>query len=120
MEDTSLKKQIINILDQYFEGVFNNEISSIPLAEDVTFNSPLSGHISGKEKVLEFLADVAASFSNAQYHVDKDIIDGNDAFSLVQVRLSQGEILNMAHVFGIDKGSIRSINVIFDPRVILS
>ncbi|MEJ2004669.1 MAG: hypothetical protein P8X57_06840 [Cyclobacteriaceae bacterium] len=67
---------------------------------------------------MEFLADVAASFSNAQYHTVRDIIDGEHVFSLVQIRLSGGQILDMGHVFEIRDGKIHAIQVLFDPSLI--
>ena len=120
MSDTRNRKQVVNILDQYFEGIFNNEVETIPLSDNITFQNPLvEGVISGKEEVLEFLSDVAASFVNAQYHVERDIIDGDYVFSLVKVRLSQGQIVEMGHIFQMDAEGIKSVQVIFDPRIML-
>jgi len=114
------RKKQVNILDQYFEGIFNNEINSIPLADSVTFQGPLvTGILSGKDDVTDFLTDVAASFSNAQYHTVRDIIDGEHVFSLVQIRLSGGQILDMGHVFEIRDGQINAVQILFDPRIML-
>jgi predicted SnoaL-like aldol condensation-catalyzing enzyme len=120
MGDTRNRKQVVNILDQYFEGIFNNEVETIPLSDNISFQNPLvEGVISGKEDVLEFLSDVAASFVNAQYHVERDIIDGDYVFSLVKVRLSQGQVVEMGHIFEMDAEGIKSVQVIFDPRIML-
>ncbi len=119
MSEQDLRKTMVNILDQYFEGIFNNETETIPLSDSVTFKSPLVSEVlSGKHDVLAFLTDVAASFSNAQYHTVRDIIDGEHVFSLVQVRLSGGQIVDMGHVFEISDEAIQSIQVLFDPSLI--
>jgi hypothetical protein len=119
MSEQELRKAQVNILDQYFEGIFNNEVDTIPLADTISFQGPLvSKVLTGKEEVLSFLTDVAASFSNAQYHTVRDIIDGEHIFSLVKIRLSEGQILDMGHVFEIRDGVIHSIQVLFDPSLL--
>ncbi len=120
MSDSGKRKKILNTLDYYFEGIFNNEVENIPLSKNVTLKGPLvPGTLEGRDVVYDFLGDVAASFSNAQYHAVKDIIDGKNVFSHIQVRLSGGQILDMGHLFVIKGGKIHSIQTLFDPRVML-
>ncbi|MCA6078529.1 nuclear transport factor 2 family protein [Fulvivirga sedimenti] len=120
MGESEKRKKILNTLDYYFEGIFNNEVENIPLSKNVTLAGPfVPGVLEGRDAVHEFLIDVAASFSNAQYHAEKDIIDGKDVFSLIKVRLSGGQVLDMGHLFVIKNGKIHSIQTLFDPRVML-
>ena len=120
MSQMTKRKEVLNILDIYFEGIFNNDISEIPLDKNVTLQGPLIPEpLIGREDVIEFLSDVAASFSNAQYHVVRDVIDGDHVFTLVKIRLSQGQILDMGYLFELQGGKIKSIQTLYDPRIML-
>ncbi len=110
----------INILESYFEGLINNEVDSIPLHPDATFNGPIiSEPLVGRDKVYEFLVDVSAAFANVQYHIVRDIIDGNHVCSVVKLRLSEGQVLDMCNIFEIADGQIKSIQSYYDPRPML-
>lgn len=114
------RSKIINILESYFEGLFENDVQSIPLDADVKFSGPMvSSELNGRESVYEFLSDVAGAFVNAQYHIERDIIDGNHVCSVLKMRLSGGQIVDMCTVFEISKGKIKSIQSFYDPRVML-
>lgn len=110
----------INILETYFEGLINNEVDSIPLHNEVTYSGPmLTAPLAGKERVYEFLVDVGAAFENVQYHIVRDIIDGEHVCSVVKLRLSEGQILDMCNIFEISQGEIKSIQAYYDPRPML-
>ena len=110
----------INILETYFEGLINNEVESIPFHDEVTYLGPmLTTSLEGKERVYEFLVDVAAAFENVQYHIVRDIIDGDHVCSVVKLRLSEGQILDMCNIFEISNGKIKSVQAYYDPRPML-
>ena len=114
------RKEIINILESYFEGLFENDVESIPLDDDVKLSGPMvSSPLEGREKVHEFLSDVAGAFVNVQYHIDRDIVDGNHVCSVLKMRLSGGQIIEMCTIFEIAKGKIKSIQSFYDPRAML-
>ncbi len=114
------RSKIINILESYFEGLFENDVESIPLHKDVTYSGPMvSSELTGRDSVYEFLSDVAGAFVNVQYHIERDIIDGNHVCSVLKMRLSGGQILDMCTVFEIKKGKIKSIQSFYDSKAML-
>jgi hypothetical protein len=111
------RKEVINILESYFEGLFENDVESIPLDDDVKYSGPMvTSSLEGREKVYEFLSDVAGAFVNVQYHTERDIVDGNHVCSVLKLRLSGGQILEMCTVFEIVNSKIKSIQSFYDPR----
>ncbi len=118
---TQLKRErALQIIEAYFDGVYQGDIDNIPLHPDVTFQGTMvPNEIRGEREVRNFLSDVSAAFEDTDVKFIRDIIDGNFVCSEVQLITSNGKKIDLCDVFEIEDEMIKSVRPYFDPRPML-
>ncbi len=114
------REKAIQIIEAYFNGVYDGEVDNVPLHPEVTFQGTMvENEIKGEGQVRAFLADLAAAFDETDVVFVRDIIDGNFVCSEVQLKMSNGKVVHLCDIFEIQDELIKSVRPYFDPRPML-
>jgi len=111
-----MSEEVIRTVDAYLRALARKDISAAPLHRDVTFESPLSPLIQGRDAVRQVFAGFFPAMKgiNAKRH----IANGEWGATLVEMETPFGT-LPMVDWFHVVDGQIKSIRVYFDPRPIV-
>lgn len=117
---TELAKVTASILNTYFEGLKTNDASDIPFAEDVILENPRTRPdgepLRGRDGVVEFFERAAESMPHVE--VERHVVEGEIACSLVEWESSEGVNVPTVVYFEIIDGTISKVGIYFDRAVV--
>ncbi|HJT87197.1 MAG TPA: nuclear transport factor 2 family protein [Bryobacteraceae bacterium] len=111
-----MSEEAIRTVDAYLNALAAKDISAAPLHPDVTFESPLSPPIRGRDAVRQVFAGFFPSMKAIK--VSRHIANSEWCATLLEMETPFGT-LPMVDCFHVIDGQIRSIRVYFDPRPIV-
>jgi hypothetical protein len=98
----------------FLDALIARDISRAPLAEDVSYQSPLTGDpVQGRDRVSRFLGIYLPVITDVR--LKRHIADGDHVASIVQADTTFGPIA-LVYVFSIEAGQIAEIQGFYDPR----
>jgi hypothetical protein len=93
------------------------DLSQAPLAEDVFYESPLSGEpVQGRDRVIRFLGVYLPVINDLR--IKRNIAEGDYVVSILEVETSFG-LLSLVYVLCLEAGQIAEIQAFYDPRAFL-
>jgi catechol 2,3-dioxygenase-like lactoylglutathione lyase family enzyme len=107
----------IAAVESYFAGLKKKDLSGIPFADDVTFESPLSPRVQGARLVTDFLRGVFPIVNNIRIH--SHIVEGDRVGCRFDLETKFGTIPAFDY-FRIVGGRITEVRPFYDPRPITS
>jgi catechol 2,3-dioxygenase-like lactoylglutathione lyase family enzyme len=107
----------IAAVESYFAGLKNKDLSNIPFADDVTFESPLSPRVQGARLVTDFLRGVLPIVTNIRVH--SHIVEGERVGCRFDLETKFGTIPAFDY-FRIVDARIAEIRPFYDPRPLTS
>jgi len=69
------REEKVGVVEAYLSGLTNRDLSKAPFAADVTFESPLSAKLTGREAVVGFLTGLLPAIRGLQ--VKQHIVEGD-------------------------------------------
>jgi len=98
----------------FMKAMEDKDLSGAPLAENVTYQSPLSGEpIRGRDRVCRFLAVYLPVIS--QVRVVRQIEEDDYVATVWRAETSFGP-LSLVYVFRVENRQIAEIQAFYDPR----
>ena len=115
MSERSVVEQAI---DQYLQATNNNEVSGIPLTEDVVIKGPMiPDAIEGEAAVRQYLAEVAPFVARVSRKTT--VIDADTAAIVLEFEGLNGVVIEGAEFFGLRDGKISWAHTFFDTRPLI-
>jgi glyoxylase I family protein len=107
----------VTVVDAYLGGLARRDLSDVPFAPDVTFESPLSPPITGAARVRELLEGLFPAINGV--HVRRHIAQGDRVATRFDLDTTFGvvPVLDNFHVVG---GQLKEIRPFYDPRPLLA
>lgn len=110
-----MRDEVVKAVESYLQGLKNKDLSKVPFASDVTFESPLSPKLIGAEAVIEFLTGLFPAIKDIR--VKQHIVEGEYVATLFDFDTSFG-IIPVFDCFRVTGGQIKQIRPYYDPRPI--
>ncbi len=102
------------VTSAFMKAMADKDLSQAPLAENVSYQSPLSGEpIRGRDRVCRFLAVYLPVIS--QVRVVRQIEEDDYVATVWQAETSFGS-LSLVYIFRVENGQIAEIQAFYDPR----
>src|SRR5262245_22483279 len=103
--DATKRAALVGIVESYLAGLKAGDLSSVPLAPDVTYESPLSPQLSGREAIsfLEGLRPVIRDL-----RLKRTVVEGENVACIFDFETTYGNI-PVGDFFRIVDGRIQSI-----------
>jgi hypothetical protein len=109
------RSQIASIVDQFYEAINSDDISRLPLAENVEYSGALTPDpVQGEAEVRQHLQETAPFILNIRG--TRMIIEDGAVASLTELDVVNGIHVEGTYVFDIENGKIRRLRGIFDTR----
>lgn len=109
------RDEVVHAVEACLQGLKYKDLSKVPFAPDVTFESPLSPKLVGAEAVFEFLTGLFPAIKDGR--VKHHIVEGEYAATLFDFDTTFG-IIPVFDCFRVTEGRIRQIRPYYDPRPI--
>jgi len=104
----------LEAVETYVRALGARDLSAIPLAADVIFESPLTqGALKGREAVLRFLEDVLPAVRGT--NITRSFVNGEEVVCRFDLDTAAG-VIPVLDYFRVCEGRIREIRPYFDPR----
>ena len=107
------REQNVAAVEAYLGCFESKDLSKAPLAEDVTFQGPLVGALTGLRSVKGFLASILPMVKGVR--VKQHIVEGNYVATVFDMETTHG----VDHVFDrieVVDGEIKDIQTFYYPR----
>ena len=105
----------IEVVERYLGALQTGTLSDVPLAPDVTFESPLATRVTGREEVLDALRGLLPAVLGVD--VRDHVTDGEYVASRFTLKTPFGPI-DVFDRFRVVNGLLAEIRPYYDPRVI--
>jgi hypothetical protein len=103
----------VEIAKAYLEGLSAKDLSQVPFAPDVTFESPITPRLTGIQSVLEFLEGVFSVIKAVR--VQQCVADGEYVVAHFELDTTYG-LIPVTDRIGIVDGQIAELRPYYDPR----
>ena len=109
--------EAVRAVDAYLDGLARKDLSTVPFAADVTFESPLSAATTGASQVRALLEAMFPAIKSVR--VLQHLSDGEYVASRFDLDTTFGliPVLDRFHVVG---GELKTIRPFYDPRPLLA
>ncbi len=103
----------IEIAEAYFRGLNAKDLSSVPFAPDVVFDSPITPKLAGVDAVLEFLEGVFSAIKEVR--VQQCVAEGECVLARFDLDTVYG-LIPASDCIRIVDGQIKELRPYYDPR----
>lgn len=110
-----MRDEVVKTVEAYLQGLKNKDLSKVPFARDITFESPLSAKLIGAESIIEFLAGLFPAIKDIR--VKQHIVEGEYVATLFDFETTFG-VIPVFDCFRVTGGEIKQIRPYYDPRPI--
>lgn len=107
--------QTVAVVEAYFAGLNQNDISAVPFAPDaVLLNPMLPDPVVGADNIKQLINGAIGTLDAAD--VKRQVIDGNKACVLFDYIDQSGLTVNIVDCFVVEDGEIVDLQLYYDPR----
>lgn len=110
-----MREELVQAVEAYLQGLKDKNLSKVPFASDVTFESPLSPKLTGPEAVTEFLTGLFPAIKDVR--VKQHIVEGEYVATVFDFDTTFG-VIPVFDCFRVTNGQIKQIRPYYDPRPI--
>jgi hypothetical protein len=82
------REEKVAIIEAYLTGLAGKDISKIPFAENITFEGPRVGKLSGRNAVLGFLTSILPVVKSVQ--VKRHVVEGDFVATIFEMETAFG------------------------------
>ncbi len=108
------RDEMVSVAESYITGLGSGDFSDVPFAEDVSYESPLTPRLQGRE-AIDFLSGLFPLMRGSE--ILQHIVEGEYIASLFILHTPNGK----THVFDkfrVVEGKLKEINPYYDPTVL--
>ncbi|TDI92486.1 MAG: hypothetical protein E2O54_10985 [Gammaproteobacteria bacterium] len=108
------RDEMVSVAESYITGLGSGDFSDVPFAEDVSYESPLTPRLQGRE-AIDFLSGLFPLMRGSE--ILQHIVEGEYIASLFILHTPNGK----THVFDkfrVVQGKLKEINPYYDPTVL--
>ncbi len=106
------RNEKVAVVESFLNCMASGELDRLPIAPELTVESPLTPKLSG-EAAMEYVKAVAAGTKGIQ--VVQHIVEGDHVATLSENETVNGP-LSVFSKFQIESGRIKDVRVFYDPR----
>lgn len=106
----------INIVERHISALTAGDLSALPIAENISFDNPVSGAQNGADSFRAFLSGFLTAIGDAR--VQRFVSEGEFVVAHWEVDSVFG-IIPILEIFRIQNGAIVESKAFFDPRPVL-
>lgn len=110
-----MRTELIKPVELYLRGLGAKNLSGIPFADDVSFESPLSPKITGVKAVTEFLTGLFPAIKGVD--VNRFVVEAPHVVAVFDFHTTFGTIA-VCDIFRVEAGRLKEIRPYYDPRPI--
>jgi hypothetical protein len=107
------REQNVAVVEAYLECFETKDLSRVPLAENVTFEGPLVGTLTGRQAVKGFLTSILPMVKGI--HVKQHIVEGNYVATVFDMETVKGVDCVCDRIHVVD-GEIKAIHTFYYPK----
>lgn len=111
-----MREENIEVVESYLSAIKQKDLSLARLADDLSFEDPLTGKASGADNLRAFLTGFLPAVNEVRIH--QHICEGKTVVTHWEVDGIFG-IIPILEKFRIEDGNIKEMIAFFDPRPIL-
>ena len=108
------REEMVSVVESYINGLGSGDFSKVPFAEDVSYESPLSPRIQGRE-TTDFLSGLFPIMRGAE--IIQHVVEG-EYVATVFVLLTPNGSTHIFDKFRVVDGKLKEINPYYDPSVL--
>src|SRR5205814_1104043 len=112
---TPMRNEDIKPVQLYLDGLGAKNLSAVPFAEDVSFESPLSPKIIGAKPLIELLTGMFPAIKGVT--VKRFVVEAPHVVAVFDFHTTFGTI-PVCDVFRVEAGRLKEIRPFYDPRPI--
>ncbi|MGH9658563.1 MAG: nuclear transport factor 2 family protein, partial [Bryobacteraceae bacterium] len=109
------REEKVAAVEEYLRGLANRDLSKVPFAADVTFESPLTSMVTGRDAVVGFLTGLFPAIRGIQ--VKQHIVEGDYVATVFDFETTFG-VIPVFDRFRVAEGQLKEIHPFYDPRPI--
>jgi hypothetical protein len=113
-EETMTRNEKIAVVESYISGLGKGDLSEVPFAADVSYESPLTARKTGQEAIA-FLSALLPIMRGAE--IKQHIVEGEYVATLFYLRTPNG-VTAVFDKFRVVDGKLKEINPYYDPTVL--
>jgi limonene-1,2-epoxide hydrolase len=106
----------IQIIELHIAAIRSGDLASMPIAENIAFQNPVSGADRGSDNYRAFLSGFLSAISGANVH--RFVSEGDYVVADWEIDSVFG-IIPILEIFRVDGGVITESRAFFDPRPVL-
>jgi hypothetical protein len=110
-----MRTEHIKPVELYLNGLATKNLSGVPFADDVSFESPLSPKITGVKPLTEFLTGMFPAIKGVT--VKRFVVEAPHVVAVFDFHTTFGTI-PVCDVFRVEAGKLKEIRPFYDPRPI--
>ena len=107
------REQKVAVVEAYLNRFATKDLSTVPLAEDATFEGPLVPKLAGRQTIKGFLASILPMVRGIQ--VRQHIVEGDYVATVFDMETARGvdHVFDRIHIVG---GEIKGIQSFYYPK----
>jgi hypothetical protein len=110
-----MRDEVIRVVEGYLEGLKTKDLTQVAFAGDVTFESPLSPKLVGRQAVVDFLSGMFPAIKDIR--IKQHIVEGEYVATLFDFDTTFG-VIPVFDCFRVSNGALTQIRPFYDPRPI--
>jgi hypothetical protein len=109
------RQEKVAVVESYLNGLGNGDFSSVPFADDVSYESPLTPKKTGRE-AIDFLAGLFPIIRGVE--IRQHIVEDDYIATLFHLKTANGATA-VFDKFRVVDGKLREINPYYDPTLLM-
>jgi hypothetical protein len=105
----------IAVVESYIHAIRDKDLSRLPLADEVSFEDPLTPKLSDKAAVVAFISNFLPAINGVTIH--RHIAEGEYVATFWEADTTFG-VLSIFECFRVIDGQIKEVRAFLDPRPI--
>ena len=106
------RSEQIAVVDRYFNGLVHKDLTSVPFADNISFEGPLMPKLTGRETILGFLNSILPMIVGVQ--VKQHIVDGDYVATILDMETVNG-VDHVVDICFVVNQQIAAIQVFYYP-----
>jgi SnoaL-like domain len=106
------RSEKIGVVDRYFKGLIDKDLTSVPFAANISFEGPLMPKLTGRDTILDFLNSILPMIKGI--HVKQHIVDGDYVVTVLDMETVNG-VDHVVDVCLIVNGEIAEVRAFYYP-----
>jgi hypothetical protein len=106
------RSEKIDVVDRYFKGLNDKDLTSVHFAADISFEGPLMPKLTGRDTILGFLNSILPMIKGVQ--VKQHIVDGDYVVTVLDMETVNG-VDHVVDVCLVRDGEIAEVRAFYYP-----